>query len=418
MKLSGFYRKSFEDRSKMIFEQMTPTPTTEKPYLDEWIGNQMIENYLFNYQLPLGVATNFTINEEKYLIPMVIEEPSVIAAASKGAKMLGNIEVTSTSRFITGQMIFHSLSAETAQAALDQHYESWMNLAKELSQSMVKRGGGPLKIYHQEQQGEKADYQCFYLDFNPCDAMGANALNTVLEGLSQQIAEDTSGQVLMSILSNHNPHSLVTAKAKMPLSKLSSNKEEAVKRAEKIILASDYAHTDPYRAVTHNKGMMNGVDAVLLATGNDWRAVEAGVHAFASRSGKYQGLSRWEMSFDQEFLEGQVSLPLQLATVGGTLAIHPVAQWSLKLLKISSADDLSHIIAAVALAQNFAALRALVTDGIQKGHMSLQAKSLAIQAGAQGEEIQKLVRELRKNQPFNRTLAEELLDKIRKRLDN
>lgn len=418
MKLSGFYRKSFEDRREMIFEQMTATEKVTTPYLDEWVGSQMIENYLFNYQLPLGVATNFTINGKNYLIPMVVEEPSVIAAASKGAKMLGNIEVTSSNRFITGQMILHSLSAEDSQKALEENEEAWMSLAKALSQSMVDRGGGPLKIYHQEHQGEHTDYQCFYLDFDPCDAMGANALNTVLEGLGQRIAQDTSGQVLMNILSNHNPQSVTTAKARMPLSKLSSNPLEAIKRAKKIMLASDYAQIDTYRAVTHNKGIMNGVDAVLLATGNDWRAAEAGIHAYAANQGSYRGLSQWRISADEEFLEGEITLPLQLATVGGTLAIHPVAQWSLKLLNISSAEELSYIVAAVALAQNFAALRALVTDGIQKGHMSLQAKSLAIQVGAKGEEIQRLVRELRKNQPFNRATAVELLDKMRKRLDN
>ena len=243
--------------------------------------------------------------------------------------------------------------------------------------------------------------------------MGANVMNTVLESLAPEVEASLGGQALLRILSNHGDKLLVKAQVSLPVSQLHANPTQALNLAKRLSQASRVAQLDPRRAVTHNKGIMNGVDAVLLATGNDWRAVEAGVHAHAARDGQYRGLSQWSLSADQARLEGELTLPLSIATVGGTLAVHPTAQLALAILGKPNARELAQIIAAVGLAQNFAALRALVTDGIQKGHMALQARSLALQVGASLEEVPALVKALRQAPAMNRTLAEQVLAQLR-----
>ncbi|MBG9979629.1 hydroxymethylglutaryl-CoA reductase, degradative [Facklamia sp. DSM 111018] len=411
MNFSKFYRRTLEERRQILSDFQAKD--FQPPILRDDLANQMIENFVFTYDLPLGLAMNFLINQREYVVPMVVEEPSVVAAASNGAKFLGDIQAEMEQKQLEGQIILTGLRHQQAQLLLDQHQEKWMDIARQASQSMVKRGGGPRGIRLAEFLGATTSYCSYYIAFDPCDAMGANALNTVLEALSPVIEADSQGQVLMAILSNYSPDSLVKVRAEMPISRLDLSNKKAAKIADAITRASEYAHLDPYRAVTHNKGIMNGVDAVLLATGNDWRAVEAGLHAYASREGSYQALSQWTLSEDPQHLIGEMVLPLQVATVGGTLGMHPGAQWSLELLGDPTGKELAEIIGAVGLAQNFSALKALVTDGIQKGHMALQARSLAIQVGARSEEVETLVQLLRQKKTYNRDVAIELLDKIR-----
>lgn len=407
-----FYRKSYEERYRILKESGWLRNKAAK--LDYEKADHMIENYLFNYELPLGVALNFKINQKEYIIPMVTEEPSVIAAASNGGKRLGNIETKMESRHIVGQIILTNLSdLDEAENSLKLEFPTLLEKAKSVSKNMVKRGGGPLYFRTEQFFDEVSSYLTLYLAFDPCDAMGANAINTVLEALTEDVEKITGGTALMSILSNNGAESIASAFVEVPVESLHRHRNEAELIAERIVQASHYAQVDPYRAVTHNKGIMNGVEAILLATGNDTRAVSASVHAFASIKGQYKGLSQWNLSKDKTKLIGRLELPLQVATVGGSISTHPMARWSLDLLKNPSAKELSQIIVAVGLAQNFAALRALITDGIQKGHMALHARNLAMQVGAKKDEIALVVKELRKHQTMNSTLAKEILNNIR-----
>ena len=249
---------------------------------------------------------------------------------------------------------------------------------------------------------------------NPCDAMGANVMNTVLEALSVHIEDLTGYRSLLNILSNYTEEAITKATVSIPMASLGQDETQSRQIAERIAQASLYAQLDKFRAVTHNKGIMNGMDAVILATGNDWRAVEAAIHAYASRTGEYRGLSQWVINDAKHTLEGSLELPLPVATVGGTLSIHPFAKQSLAIMQCSNATQLANIIAAVGLAQNFAALRALVTDGIQKGHMSMQARSLALQVGANVDEVGPLVSRLKRQPHMNRQIAHHLLEAIRR----
>lgn len=416
MTFEKFYRRPLDQRRKIIQAYLGEENNFDDLPADR--ADKMVENYLYNYHLPLGILPQIIVNQKTYRVPMVTEEPSVIAAASNGGKRLGNIQAWMEDKVIEGQIIMTGIGIEQGQQLLDQYYEQWMAFARSVSQDMVKRGGGPQKLSCRSHQVNSQTFVTFDLEFDPCDAMGANSINTVVEALAQQIEAVSQGQVLMAILSNFAPKSIASARVNLPLAQLDSNPAQADKLARKMAQASLYAQLDPYRAVTHNKGIMNGVDAVLLATGNDWRAVEAGIHAYATRDGQYRGLSQWIYDERAACLKGQLDLPLQIATVGGTLSVHPQAKWSLELLGISLAKELGQVIVAVGLAQNFAALRALVSEGIQKGHMALQAQSLAIQAGAQAHELDELTHMLQASENYSLPLAEALLDKLRKKLDN
>lgn len=425
----GFYNKTVAERleilhslgwSKIRLNQEDHTGIDEVLTLDNVqlpnvIANQMIENYLFNYQLPLGVAVNFIINDLPYSVPMVIEEPSVIAAASNGAKKLGNIHSVMEKRDVIGQVVLAQVENPEKIEQIIADYESeLLDVARAASQNMVKRGGGPRKIWTKIFRTNESSFVTVYLSFDPCEAMGANALNTVLEAITPVIERITEQVGLMSILSNYATEAMVKARCEVPIISLHADVIQAETIARQITLASDYAKIDPFRATTHNKGIMNGIDAVLIATGNDWRAVEAGVHAYASRSGQYQSLTNWFINQETNELVGEIELPLQLATVGGTISVHPTAQWALELMHQPTANELAEVVAAVGLAQNFAAIRALVTDGIQKGHMALQGRSLALQVGAELSEIDEVVKELRKIGTMNSSNAKAILDKLRK----
>lgn len=403
--IKAFYQLSLAERQQLLSEMYGVTNMTAS--LNTTVANAMVENYFSNYELPMGIATNFSINGQCLHIPMVTEEPSVIAAASNGAKRVGNIITTIDERELIGQIVFdchdYPESAQILETAKDYLFQE----AQRLSKRMIERGGGPTRIW----LNSFDDFVTLYIGYNPCEAMGANAINTLLEALSALIEAQYHIVAFMKILSNYQPESLAKARVAINIDMLASDSVMAHKIATKIAQASRYAHQDVYRAVTHNKGIMNGVDAVLIATGNDWRAVNASVHAFASRLGQYQPLTKWWI--EQEQLIGEISLPLLVATVGGTLAVHSQAQLSLKMLNNPTADELAQIIASVGLAQNFSALRAIVTDGIQKGHMGLHARQLALQVGAVGDEVEKVVTLLKKAPAISQSVAQEILEKLR-----
>ncbi|MBO1308367.1 hydroxymethylglutaryl-CoA reductase, degradative [Enterococcus sp. 669A] len=376
--------------------------------LPEKIANNLIENQISEVATPLGIARNFVINGEEKDVPMATEEPSVIAAASNAAKIMaihGGIQAKVLERAMVGQIVLQEV-ADTGfiQQWVKDHEAQLFTTAQQSYPSIYQRGGGLKEI--QTRVFSEQGYVSIDLIADVKDAMGANILNTMLEGVAQEIRSGLPEvNVLFSILSNYATHSLVEASCQLPVAAIGKE------TAEKIASASAYAKLDPYRAATHNKGIMNGIEAVVLATGNDTRAVSAAVHAYAAKNGSYQGLTDWSIEDDQ--LVGRLVLPMAVGTVGGATKVLPKAQLSLKLLGVASAGELAEIITAVGLAQNFAAVRALVTDGIQKGHMALQSRSLAITAGAQENEIPQVVQLLKQAPQMNLAEAEKILIQLR-----
>ncbi|MBC6977991.1 hydroxymethylglutaryl-CoA reductase, degradative [Streptococcus cristatus] len=380
-------------------------------------ANQMSENVLSILALPYSIAPDFLIDEQVYQVPFATEEPSVVAAASFAAKIIqrnGGFKTKIHNRQMVGQVALYDVpDVAKALEQIQNEKSALLELANQAHPSIVKRGGGARDLRTDFLEGE-TDFLVVYLVVDTQEAMGANILNTMLEALKERLEELTGGQSLMAILSNYATEALVTASCEIDFHSLSRDKAEAERTAQRIALASQFAKQDPYRASTHNKGIFNGIDAVLLATGNDWRAIEAGAHAYAARDGRYQGLSNWEANLEERKLYGQLTLPMPVAAKGGSIGLNPMVVASFDLLEQPTAKELASIIASVGLAQNFAALRALVTTGIQAGHMKLQAKSLALLAGAQEGEIAAVVAELLKEKQFNQAKAKEILTKMRK----
>lgn len=420
-----FYTKSIQERLNILNkEKIVSTAdyhflTSDSIKLPTEVANRMIENYILNYELPFGLALNFIIDDEKKVIPMVTEEPSVIAAASNAGKItqsLGGFKTKMKQRAVIGQIVLKNVKhPNLAQEKIKEKEKEILSLANAAHPSLLEYGGSAQKVetriipadplYH------NPEFFIIHLMVDSAEAMGANIVNTMTEAIAPYITTLIGGENLMNILSNYATESIVTATCTINPANLATQKISGEHVRDRIIEASQLAHVDPYRAVTHNKGIMNGVDALLVATGNDWRAVEAGVHAYASRTGQYRALSHWAKDA-QGNLKGEIELPISIGAVGGTLSVHPTAQLAHRLLGNPSAKELSRILAAVGLAQNLAALRALVTDGIQKGHMALQARSLAIHAGAQGELIDELAKKLQSAEHMNSTTAKEILKKI------
>lgn len=380
-------------------------------------ANQMSENVLSVLALPYSIAPDFLIDGQVYQVPFVTEEPSVVAAASFAAKIIkrnGGFKTKIHNRQMIGQVALYDVpDVAKALEQIQNKKSALLELANQAHPSIVKRGGGARDLRTDFLEGE-TDFLVVYLVVDTQEAMGANILNTMLEALKERLEELTGGQSLMAILSNYATEALVTASCEIDFHSLSRDKAEAERTAQRIALASQFAKQDPYRASTHNKGIFNGIDAVLLATGNDWRAIEAGAHAYAVRDGRYQGLSNWKANLEEKKLYGQLTLPMPVAAKGGSIGLNPMVVASFDLLGQPTAKELASIIASVGLAQNFAALRALVTTGIQAGHMKLQAKSLALLAGAQEDEVAAVVAELLKEKQFNQAKAKEILTKIRK----
>ena len=378
------------------------------------IADQLTENVLSTFDLPFSLAPYFLINGRDYVLPMVTEEPSVVAAASFAAKLIqrsGGFTTQVHQRQMIGEIALTDVKDwEIASKRILDDRETLLQLANEAYPSIVKRRGGARDLWVEN----KGDFLIVYLAVDPKEAMGANMLNTMLEALTDRIQKLSGGQALMAILSNLATRSLVSARCAIDFKVLSRNPEEAIELAHRMEQASQLAQVDPYRAATHNKGIFNGIDALVLATGNDWRAIEAGAHAYAAQSGSYKGLSHWTSQPKEKKLYGEITLPMPVATKGGSIGLNPTVQVSHRFLGEPSAIELAGIIASLGLAQNFAALKALVTTGIQAGHMKLQARSLALLAGAKEEEVPRLVSQLLENKPFNLEKAQTLLQELRK----
>jgi hydroxymethylglutaryl-CoA reductase len=422
-RIPGFYRLSIAERRALAAERCgldlaELEAALRQGGLDAEKADKVVENVLGTYALPFGVALNVRVNGKDHLVPMVVEEPSVIAAASNAARMIranGGFTAEVSESLMTAQVQLVSVPEPSeAVAHLVSAKPKLMELARAAVPNLLARGGGPREIEVRD-LGAGTIVLHVYVDCR--DAMGANLVNSIAEAIGPSAAELSRGVLGLRILSNLCDRRRVRVRCRVHPRDLGlSEKRERSHRqseppsappretssdsppgdgagwvdgrvvADRIVLASRFAEVDPYRAATHNKGVMNGVDAVVIASGNDFRAVEAGAHAYAARSGRYAPLVVWRRDGDD--LTGELEMPLALGTVGGTLRVHPVAQLALKLLKVSSADELAMVAASVGMASNLAALRALATEGIQRGHMSLHARSVAVAAGAVGSEVE------------------------------
>ena len=405
-----FYQMSPAERLDFLDLKSETRQILEETVLDAALADNLIENQISEFELPMGLAQNFVINGKKFLVPMVTEEPSVIAAASNGAKIAGNFQTVLSERLMRGQIVFYDVDqADHLMQTIEENQAGIFRAAKEAYPSIIKRGGGLRQVSSRAFGAEGFVSVDFKVDVK--DAMGANIVNAILEGVANLFRTWFPEQkILFSILSNYATESLVKVSCEIPVERLSkgNNGQEV---AEKIQAASRFSKIDPYRAATHNKGIMNGINAVVLATGNDTRAVASGIHAYASKEGSYQGLAKWDVK--DGLLLGNLELPLPVATVGGAVKVLPKAQAALELLEITEAKELAQVMAAVGLAQNLAALRALVSEGIQQGHMSLQVRALAMTVGAKDEEITILSEKLRREKVMNQAIAEKLLLEIR-----
>ena len=405
-----FYQMSPAERLDFLDLKSETQQILEETVLDANLADNLIENQISEFELPMGLAQNFVINGKRYLVPMVTEEPSVIAAASNGAKIAGEFQTVLAERLMRGQIVFYDVEqADQLMQTIEENQAGIFHAAKEAYPSIVKRGGGLRHVSSRAFEAEGFVSVDFKVDVK--DAMGANIVNAILEGVANLFRTWFPEQkILFSILSNYATESLVKVSCEIPVKRLSKG-DNGQEVAEKIQAASRFSKIDPYRAATHNKGIMNGINAVVLATGNDTRAVASGIHAYASKEGNYQGLAEWYAK--DGILFGSLELPLPVATVGGAVKVLPKAQAALELLEITEAKDLAQVIAAVGLSQNLAALRALVSEGIQQGHMSLQVRALAKTVGAKDEEIAILSEKLRQEKVMNQAIAEKLLLKIR-----
>jgi hydroxymethylglutaryl-CoA reductase len=361
-------------------------------------ADHMIENVVGTFALPLGIALNFIVNGREVLVPMVIEEPSVVAGASFMAKLVragGGFIAKADHPEMIGQIQLLCLSdlPTARQVILDKKKQLLAGIS-ELDPVLKRLGGGPrdLEVRLIDDSAIGA-FMVVHLIYDVRDAMGANAVNTAVERLAPQLEELTGGKTHLRILSNLADHRLARAECTIPLKELAFESFSAEDVRDGIISAWAFAAADPYRAATHNKGIMNGIDPVAIATGNDWRSVESGAHAYAARSGRYTSLSTWEQDA-QGNLVGSLEMPMAVGIVGGATQVHPAARACLKLLGVTSARELAEIIVSVGLAQNLAALRALATEGIQRGHMGLHARQVAIAAGARGDLIEPLTRQM------------------------
>ena len=423
MKISwnGFSKKSYQERLELLEAQALlssdrQTSLEQDEQVSLAVADQMSENVVGTFSLPYSIIPELLVNGQDYTVPYVTEEPSVVAAASYASKIIkrsGGFTAQVHDRQMIGQVALYQVAnPEQAQEKSASKKAELLELANQAYPSIVKRGGGARDLRVEKIKGE-TDFLVVYLHVDTQEAMGANMLNTMLEALKPVLEELSQGQSLMGILSNYATDSLVTASCRIAFRYLSSQKDQGREIAEKMTLARQFAQADPYRAATHNKGIFNGIDAILIATGNDWRAIEAGAHAFASRDGRYQGLSRWTLDLEREELVGDMTLPMPVATKGGSIGLNPRVALSHELLGNPSAKELAQIIVSIGLAQNFAALKALVSTGIQQGHMKLQAKSLALLAGASESEVAPLVERLIAEKTFNLETAQRYLENLR-----
>lgn len=382
-------------------------------------ANGMIENVVGTFQLPLGIATNFRINGQDYLIPMAVEEPSVVAAASYMARIArdgGGFKTSSTAPVMRAQIQILGVSDPYgARLKILSAREEIMAAANAKDAILVGFGGGCRDIeVHVFKASARGPMVIVHLLVDVRDAMGANTVNTMAEAVAPLVEKLTSGQVRLRILSNLADLRIARAHVEITEKALETKEFSGRRIIDGILDAYEFAAIDPYRAATHNKGIMNGIDPVVVATGNDWRAIEAGAHAYAARNGMYTSLSTWEVNGSGN-LVGTLEMPMALGLVGGATKTHPAAQAALRILGVTSAQELAEVTVTVGLAQNMAALRALATEGIQRGHMALHARNIAIGAGAIGPEIDEVAKHLAENHDVRAHRAQEILEEIRRR---
>jgi len=413
--ISGFYKLSPDERLRRVkeFAGLTDDEASmlkSTGSLGIQTADRMIENVIGAIPIPLGIATNFLINGNDRLIPMAIEEPSVVAAASNAAKMArpkGGFRTSSTGSVMIGQIqVVGIIDPNAARLELLSQKELVIKRANDQDPVLISLGGGARDLRARVIYTPRGQMLIAELLVDCKDAMGANAVNTMAEAVAPLVEEVTGGRVLLRIISNLATERLMRAKATFSKDVLGG---EGV--VDAILNAYAFAYSDPYRASTHNKGIMNGVTAVVLATGNDTRAIEAGAHAYAASSGEYRPLTCWEKNSDGD-LVGTLEMPLAVGLVGGATATHPIARISVKILGVKSATELGEVICAVGLAQNLAALRALATEGIQRGHMGLHARNVAIAAGAKGELIDRISAKMVEERKVRLDRAKELLQQL------
>ncbi len=379
-------------------------------------ADKMIENVIGTYNLPLGIATNFQINGRDYLIPMVVEEPSIVAGASYAARMVragGGFEASTSEPLMIGQVqLVHVAAPNSARVDILAHKDEILRMANAQSRSLITLGGGARDVeVHYFPTSPMGAMMVVHLIVDCRDAMGANAINSMCEAVAPLLEGLSGGKAYLRILSNLSDRRLARARCVVPVSALERDGLSGEDVAEGIMWAYAFAAVDPYRATTHNKGILNGVDPVIVATGNDWRAIEAGAHAYASRSGRYTSLSTWERD-EEGNLVGTLEMPMAVGIVGGATKVHPAAQVALKLLHVKSADELAGICACAGLASNLAAMRALATEGIQQGHMGLHARQIAMAAGAHGILVDEIARRMVEERNIKPARAEELVAEL------
>ena len=415
-RISGFYRKTMEERVAIAAEKAGLTSEEVELLrsgggLDLDAADRMIENVLGTIAYPLGLAVNFRINGRDRLVPMAIEEPSVVAAASNMARLMregDGIRVSCTDPVMIGQIqVLDIPDFKVAKGAVTDAKEELLELANQQDPVLVRVGGGARDIQLREIESEAGKMLVLHLLVDCRDVMGANAVNTMCEVLAPRVEGLTGGRVLLRIISNLADNRL--ARAEAVIRKDNIGGEQVV---DDIVAAWAFADADPYRAATHNKGIMNGVVAVALATAQDHRALEAGAHAYAARDGRYRSLSKWSKNGDGD-LFGALELPMAVGTVGGVTRTHPIARLGLKLMGVTKATELAEVMAAVGLAQNLGALRALVQEGIQHGHMRLHARNLVVMAGAEGDLVERAVEALVESGEIRFDRAQEIVERLK-----
>jgi hydroxymethylglutaryl-CoA reductase len=419
-RLPGFYKLTLDERLNIVAEwaglDESETKILKKRGLIAEQADLMIENTIGTFELPLGVATNFLINGRDYLVPMAVEEPSVLAAISHAAKMFragGGFHVEASDPVMIGQIqVLDIPDMDAAVAAIEANEQQLMAEADLVDPIIIRFGGGARKIVARPFPDTPVGPMLIvHLYFDTRDAMGANAVNTAVESLAPLVADLTGGRTSLRILSNLADHRVATARGTIPARMLDSHDTPGTRVARLIEEANAFAVVDPYRAATHNKGIMNGIDAVVIATGNDWRAIEAGAHAYAARDGRYQSLTKWNVDENGD-LYGELTIPMAVGLVGGATKVHPTAKVAIKILGVQSAVELAKVMAAVGLAQNLAAINALSTVGIQRGHMRLHARQVAMAAGASGSQVQQIANRLVAENQINTERAKELLAEL------
>ncbi|NDV16917.1 hydroxymethylglutaryl-CoA reductase, degradative [Muricauda sp. TY007] len=433
--VEGFSKLSKAEKIDWIAQNCTKDPKTSKQLLEQYwntdpkvqkLHDEFIENTISNYYLPFAIAPNFLINGDYLAIPMAIEESSVVAAASKAAKFWmerGGFKAEIIGTEKVGQVHFiYNGDTKKLSDFFDRVKPKLLKSVSSITQNMEKRGGGINNIQLRDLSDKIEGYHQLHCTFETLDAMGANFINSCLEQFAKTLREQAISfeafteeekniEVVMSILSNYVPHCLVKAEVSCPISDLGNSDMPAEAFAKKFVRAVNMAKVEPYRAVTHNKGIMNGIDAVVLATGNDFRAVEAGVHAFAAKDGQYSSLTHAKI--EDGIFRFWIEVPLALGTVGGLTSLHPLVKLGLEILQNPSAKELMQIVAVAGLAQNFAAVRSLVTTGIQKGHMKMHLLNMLNQMGATENEKKQLV-EYFKSHTVTNASVKEALEKIKK----